>query len=151
MIRRPPRSTRTDTLFPYTTLFRSPFDLADSTVGVVDSRRDCTAVAAAVEEESRRPGPLPRRQGCCRLPQDGARGGEQGGIEVGGIGRVGRQGEYRGFLPVRQATAFEVGADQADLAVSRAAVRPHLPLPPPASVGRERRPVEAREEGAWRK
>src|SRR3546814_16205870 len=29
MIRRPPRPTRTDTLFPYTTLFRSPaFDLA---------------------------------------------------------------------------------------------------------------------------
>src|SRR3546814_2813232 len=26
MIRRPPRSTRTDTLFPYTTLFRSPGD-----------------------------------------------------------------------------------------------------------------------------
>src|SRR3546814_10780015 len=25
MIRRPPRSTRTDSLFPYTTLFRSPF------------------------------------------------------------------------------------------------------------------------------
>src|SRR3546814_18412949 len=24
MLRRPPRSTRTDTLFPYTTLFRSP-------------------------------------------------------------------------------------------------------------------------------
>src|SRR3546814_15733585 len=32
MIRRPPRSTRTDTLFPYTTLFRSPF------VGVRDER-----------------------------------------------------------------------------------------------------------------
>src|SRR3546814_19178069 len=30
MIRRPPRSTRTDTLFPYTTLFRS---LTDSPVG----------------------------------------------------------------------------------------------------------------------
>src|SRR3546814_5443980 len=27
MIRRPPRSTRTDTLFPYTTLFRSVLDL----------------------------------------------------------------------------------------------------------------------------
>src|SRR3546814_20060308 len=26
MIRRPPRSTRTDTLFPYTTLFRSQFN-----------------------------------------------------------------------------------------------------------------------------
>src|SRR3546814_17546437 len=29
MIRRPPRSTRTDTLFPYTTLFRSELPLAD--------------------------------------------------------------------------------------------------------------------------
>src|SRR3546814_14869961 len=28
MIRRPPRSTRTDTLFPYTTLFRSPAQMA---------------------------------------------------------------------------------------------------------------------------
>src|SRR3546814_20822944 len=30
MIRRPPRSTRTDTLFPYTTLFRSDTDNAGS-------------------------------------------------------------------------------------------------------------------------
>src|SRR3546814_9038549 len=30
MIRRPPRSTRTDTLFPYTTLFRSNLDKAYS-------------------------------------------------------------------------------------------------------------------------
>src|SRR3546814_16107706 len=30
MIRRPPRSTRTDTLFPYTTLFRSRLDLRQS-------------------------------------------------------------------------------------------------------------------------
>src|SRR3546814_3357687 len=30
MIRRPPRSTRTDTLFPYTTLFRSPDRGADA-------------------------------------------------------------------------------------------------------------------------
>src|SRR3546814_12265602 len=30
MIRRPPRSTRTDTLFPYTTLFRSRFYQASS-------------------------------------------------------------------------------------------------------------------------
>src|SRR3546814_17808637 len=34
MIRRPPRSTRTDTLFPYTTLFRS-----DAVGQVVDHRR----------------------------------------------------------------------------------------------------------------
>src|SRR3546814_8068739 len=30
MIRRPPRSTRTDTLFPYTTLFRSPSRLCSA-------------------------------------------------------------------------------------------------------------------------
>src|SRR3546814_18316908 len=30
MIRRPPRSTRTDTLFPYTTLFRSWFQTTES-------------------------------------------------------------------------------------------------------------------------
>src|SRR3546814_4874681 len=39
MIRRPPRSTRTDTLFPYTTLFRSA-DYAPR------SRRRCAAAAA---------------------------------------------------------------------------------------------------------
>src|SRR3546814_16676908 len=30
MIRRPPRSTRTDTLFPYTTLFRSAISAAEA-------------------------------------------------------------------------------------------------------------------------
>src|SRR3546814_16651681 len=35
MIRRPPRSTRTDTLFPYTTLFRSRF--ADHGAGDADA------------------------------------------------------------------------------------------------------------------
>src|SRR3546814_7102970 len=30
MLRRPPRSTRTDTLFPYTTLFRSPRPILDA-------------------------------------------------------------------------------------------------------------------------
>src|SRR3546814_16715585 len=33
MIRRPPRSTRTDTLFPYTTLFRSRDQKADQDLG----------------------------------------------------------------------------------------------------------------------
>src|SRR3546814_8529571 len=37
MIRRPPRSTRTDTLFPYTTPFRSPagVDPADGAPGIL--------------------------------------------------------------------------------------------------------------------
>src|SRR3546814_6555158 len=34
MIRRPPRSTRTDTLFPYTTLFRSPEVDAERTAAI---------------------------------------------------------------------------------------------------------------------
>src|SRR3546814_4115028 len=38
MIRRPPRSTRTDTLFPYTTLFRSRDDLDAEHRGIDDQR-----------------------------------------------------------------------------------------------------------------
>src|SRR3546814_9361664 len=34
MIRRPPRSTRTDTLFPYTTLFRSDYEQVRDVVDV---------------------------------------------------------------------------------------------------------------------
>src|SRR3546814_20826457 len=44
MIRRPPRSTRTDTLFPYTTLFRS----------AVDGMPDMTAGAPKVAKTSNR-------------------------------------------------------------------------------------------------
>src|SRR3546814_8415055 len=49
MIRRPPRSTRTDTLFPYTTLFRSgshvgaAVRVAGADRGNVDRRRDRVA------------------------------------------------------------------------------------------------------------
>src|SRR3546814_9821717 len=39
MIRRPPRSTRTDTLFPYTTLFRSTRESAMTTKNAAASRR----------------------------------------------------------------------------------------------------------------
>src|SRR3546814_19223027 len=38
MIRRPPRSTRTDTLFPYTTLFRSVQRRLDQFAGDVEAR-----------------------------------------------------------------------------------------------------------------
>src|SRR3546814_8400299 len=53
MIRRPPRSTRTDTLFPYTTLFRSRIHLGQSIRGVglcfkADTRRShCTGSSAS--------------------------------------------------------------------------------------------------------
>src|SRR3546814_12978381 len=63
MIRRPPRSTRTDTLFPYTTLFRS----------LAEGRRQVHADPAgrAARHLFAR---LPRaelRRGRCDLPDDG--------------------------------------------------------------------------------
>src|SRR3546814_5144679 len=51
MIRRPPRSTRTDTLFPYTTLFRSRCAPA----------RACRAQCAHAAAGDRRHAPPPRR------------------------------------------------------------------------------------------
>src|SRR3546814_1560927 len=64
MIRRPPRSTRTDTLFPYTTLFRSIDDVVagesgrrtERTVGVDDGVvvGQGVAVVAAGERLARR-------------------------------------------------------------------------------------------------
>src|SRR3546814_14872622 len=63
MIRRPPRSTRTDTLFPYTTLFRSPglgltlrsdqpiaVPVANTPLKMVVSRTRPAAEAVAVAE-----------------------------------------------------------------------------------------------------
>src|SRR3546814_14866448 len=49
MIRRPPRSTRTDTLFPYTTLFRSP-ELIDATKIYIDYEEYGVATDEWMEE-----------------------------------------------------------------------------------------------------
>src|SRR3546814_12318564 len=46
MIRRPPRSTRTDTLFPYTTLFRSKAAQPALMAKVIQSR--CPAMASVI-------------------------------------------------------------------------------------------------------
>src|SRR3546814_5222268 len=65
MIRRPPRSTRTDTLFPYTTLFRSAHEFQDAvpyvmTMNVVDllemidiAKRDAQSLALVTRPDSR--------------------------------------------------------------------------------------------------
>src|SRR3546814_3400411 len=71
MIRRPPRSTRTDTLFPYTTLFRSvEHDPIARTVGKLSVRLsragevgiDLDAVADVRDEQERRPAMLRRKR-----------------------------------------------------------------------------------------
>src|SRR3546814_2690416 len=62
MIRRPPRSTRTDTLFPYTTLFRSLMQLGDSAaaekellrardLGIVSEELELLLAYARLEQE----------------------------------------------------------------------------------------------------
>src|SRR3546814_1021604 len=62
MIRRPPRSTRTDTLFPYTTLFRSGELRIDDSTGPFHSRAQCRAMAATVISDlSSRKHPAARR------------------------------------------------------------------------------------------
>src|SRR3546814_13517996 len=55
MIRRPPRSTRTDTLFPYTTLFRSDLLLA---TGDITDRGDDDSYRRLVTAFSRCPFPV---------------------------------------------------------------------------------------------
>src|SRR3546814_13054489 len=52
MIRRPPRSKRTDTLFPNTTLFRADFEVTGSHAGEIDGR-DEQAVLLALSDPSR--------------------------------------------------------------------------------------------------
>src|SRR3546814_20426049 len=55
MIRRPPRSTRTDTLFPYTTLFRSlaePLARLSAAVTGLDAAPENIAAAAAHADQS---------------------------------------------------------------------------------------------------
>src|SRR3546814_15939360 len=57
MIRRPPRSTRTDTLFPYTTLFRSPYSELIKDFMTVGDLADKTSALAAWDKAE-----LTRRQ-----------------------------------------------------------------------------------------
>src|SRR3546814_20941324 len=65
MIRRPPRSTRTDTLFPYTTLFRSrnrhggtEKEIADTVPCLPRIRRDPCGYTAIPPGRRRRPVPV---------------------------------------------------------------------------------------------
>src|SRR3546814_15495631 len=57
MIRRPPRSTRTDTLFPYTTLFRSidPLTSPSASMSASSVRALTSTIALPMAATSKRP------------------------------------------------------------------------------------------------
>src|SRR3546814_12421655 len=52
MIRRPPRSTRTDTLFPYTTLFRSPRACRDDLQGLACHAKGSGRMTAVAQRDA---------------------------------------------------------------------------------------------------
>src|SRR3546814_8000726 len=88
MIRRPPRSTRTDTLFPYTTLFRSSFPPFFICRQAIRKGRDHAMLAAHKNNSRKQNGKSPlvhrtsewRREDACREPgearKDHGLGGE---------------------------------------------------------------------------
>src|SRR3546814_11561267 len=90
MIRRPPRSTRTDTLFPYTTLFRSrllrhlrgPGAAADRQAGKPRRPGLDTDLPGGVHD----PGGHSLRPVLPRSPQRGARPAVSGSPHAAGIG-----------------------------------------------------------------
>src|SRR3546814_7993354 len=69
MVRRPPRSTRIDTLFPYTTLFRSRCHHAPKGVLEITRQRKFEAAAGGVVEADRRFDPRPRKADLRRQAQ----------------------------------------------------------------------------------
>src|SRR3546814_13901716 len=71
MIRRPPRSTRTDTLFPYTTLFRSDLHLEprwDSSLGRLPG--DMHGVVVTYQQVAANPGALRKHAERCVVVLD---------------------------------------------------------------------------------
>src|SRR3546814_8687804 len=82
MIRRPPRSTRTDTLFPYTTLFRSQRRRVDMAVGT-ELARIAQAEGGAVVPGRADPGihqaRVTRQPGGAQ-PEDGQVAGGEAGL-----------------------------------------------------------------------
>src|SRR3546814_3335775 len=83
MIRRPPRSTRTDTLFPYTTLFRSRPRRARARTPAAGAGRGrqrprCARTAAALLQDHPLPADRRAGQAGARVAAHGHRAGRQG-------------------------------------------------------------------------
>src|SRR3546814_13133044 len=109
MIRRPPRSTRTDTLFPYTTLFRSP--PAPTPAGTGGGNRGPPPAAG---RPGRRPAAPPirpraaapdRRSARPALPLATAHGTRESRYARRGPGRTPGHRIQPGHAPVRRSAA----------------------------------------------
>src|SRR3546814_7877 len=109
MIRRPPRSTRTDTLFPYTTLFRSDHVAPAQRCGVLDE-------GGVIEGQL--VGDVGRAYIDLRLGLADRKG--IGGGRVHHVVSAGRSLEVGGLRLAERAVVFEVGRDR-----SPPSVEPH--------------------------
>src|SRR3546814_13520138 len=89
MIRRPPRSTRTDTLFPYTTLFRSKH-IRPSTFHVVGYAMSCSATLRRAAERFQHSARLISDSAAVEFDREGADGRLSVDLNTGG-----RQPIYR--------------------------------------------------------
>src|SRR3546814_10470290 len=128
MLLRPPRSTRTDTLFPYTTLFRGVRDHAasDEVVLRLMGDRACHGDAGAGADHPVGDDRLPRAR------RFGGAGCEEGAADGRCVARVGGADELRSLC----------AAGRGPGAVARhAAAR--------ACAVRRDRPVDRRDVGAW--
>src|SRR3546814_18503914 len=95
MIRRPPRSTRTDTLFPYTTLFRS----AEHLLGLGTDRPDRAVARAGTVLAHRDHGRLVEHDA---LPADADEGVGRAEVECTVVGRPAAELlEHRGRMFMR--------------------------------------------------
>src|SRR3546814_14307267 len=93
MLRRPPRSTRTDTLFPYTTLFRSHgienlFSEPGQGTGIFSSRLSVNRRTGAIMDRSRRGTRTP----CTHIVIQGASSGIGQATAEAFAGRGAKQG-----------------------------------------------------------
>src|SRR3546814_3291619 len=114
MIRRPPRSTRTDTLFPYTTLFRS--------AGAGWRRRGARFYARPRAGSDVAAGVGPRDRGGALLSSDGHRPARGLGRDRGRRGDAGVRAAVRRRVRARQMGIARDGTAQPR--VARRRVRP---------------------------
>src|SRR3546814_21049951 len=101
MIRRPPRSTRTDTLFPYTTLFRSA-DAPDSGGGEAMDRRGALPARLQLLHAAAGAGG-PATRGLCRLAAAPHCRRPRRGLPLRAAGRGGDPPPHRALLWVQVA------------------------------------------------